>query len=48
MYVCMYVCMYCSIYNSESTLTSKRKRARCDEYPGCIEMKYCTTCVSCH
>ena len=43
----MYVSMYCSHYNSELTITSKRKRARCGEYTGCVEMKNSTTCVSC-
>ena len=39
----MYVRMYCS-HDSESTITSKRKRARCGQYIGCVEMKDCTTC----
>ena len=39
--------MYCSDYDSEPTITSKRKRARCGEYTGCVEMKDCTTCVNC-
>ena len=38
--------MHSSHHNSKPTLTSKRKRARCDECTGCVETKNCTTCAN--
>ena len=43
----MYVYIVLINYNSEPTITSKGKRTRCGEYTESVEMKDCTTCVSC-